>query len=93
MIFDRVFRTYQVIVNEERATAYAFKFASADWSIEMAVADSAAVQVGQEQTATVAAGPGTESSIAISKPGKYVFSFNVNSDGSPNNMMVSKCSE
>jgi len=85
--------TYQVIVNEERATAYTFKFASADWSIEMAVADSAAVQVGQEQAATVAAGPGTESSIAISKPGKYVFSFNVNSDGSPNNMMVSKCSE
>lgn len=84
--------TYQVTVNEAKATAYTFKFASPDWSIEMAVADSAAVQLGQEQSAAVAAGPGTESSIAISQPGNYVFSFNVHSDGSANKMMVSQCS-
>ncbi|MFT6924821.1 MAG: glycosidase [Psychromonas sp.] len=85
--------TYQVTVNEAQVTAYTFKFASADWSIEMAVDESAAVQLGQEQSAAVAAGPGTESSIAISQPGNYVFSFNVNSDGSANKMMVSKCVE
>jgi len=84
--------TYQVVVNEA-ITAYTFKFAAGDWSTEFAVAGSAAVILGQEQSLAVAAGEGTESSIAITEAGDYVFSFSVNNDGSANKLMVSKCAE
>lgn len=85
--------TYQVVVNEATTTAYTFKFAASDWSTEFAVAGSAAVILGQEQSLAVASGEGTESSIAIPEAGEYVFSFSVNNDGSANKLMVSKCAE
>ncbi len=82
---------YQVVVNEPMATAYTFKFAAADWSREFAVAGSAAVQIGTQQTMAVAAGSGTESSLAIPEPGDYVFSFRINASNSGGDLMVSKC--
>jgi len=85
--------TYQVVVNEASAASYGFKFADADWTTEFAVAGGAAVILAQEQNLAVAAGEGTESSIAIPEAGDYVFSFSVNNDGSANKLMVSKCAE
>ncbi|MFT6986494.1 MAG: glycosidase [Psychromonas sp.] len=85
--------TYQVVVNEGNVASYGFKFANELWTDQFAVTGGAAVILGQEQTAAVAAGEGTESPIAIPEAGDYVFSFSVNNDGSPNKLMVSKCAE
>jgi glycosidase len=83
--------TYQVVINEVATTAYTFKFAASDWSTEIAIAGGAVVLLGQAQNAVDAPGHGTESSIAITQPGDYVFSFTVNNEGTPNKLMVSKC--
>ncbi|HEX5751650.1 MAG TPA: alpha-amylase family glycosyl hydrolase [Archangium sp.] len=82
---------YQVVVREPVPTAYTFKFASADWSKEFAVKSSAAVVIATEQTLAVAAGNGTESSIAIPEAGDYVFSFRINATLNGGEMMVSRC--
>jgi hypothetical protein len=82
---------YQVVVHEPQPTAYTFKFASADWSKEFAVRNSAAVVIATEQVMAVAAGSGTESSIAIPEAGDYVFSFRINASNSGGEMMVSQC--
>jgi glycosidase len=82
---------YQVVVREPAPTAYTFKFASADWSREFAVRGSAAVVIATEQPMAVAAGSGTESSIAIPEAGDYVFSFRINAALNGGEMMVSKC--
>jgi hypothetical protein len=82
---------YQVVVNEPEATAYTFKFAAADWSKEFAVKNAAPVRIATEQTLAVAAGAGTESSLAIPEAGDYVFSFRINATHNGGEMMVSKC--
>ncbi|HYO67881.1 MAG TPA: alpha-amylase family glycosyl hydrolase [Archangium sp.] len=82
---------YQVVVNEPVPTAYTFKFASADWSKEFAVRNAGAVVIATEQPLAVAAGNGTESSLAIPEAGDYVFSFRVNATHTGGEMMVSRC--
>ncbi len=82
---------YQVVVSEPEVTAYAFKFASADWSKEFAVTGGAAVVIATEQAMAVAAGPGTESSLSIPEAGSYVFSFRINATLNGGELMVSKC--
>ena len=82
---------YQVVVHEPEATAYTFKFASTDWSKEFAVSGAAPVKIATEQPMAVAAGPGTESSLAIPEAGDYVFSFRLNATNNGGEMMVSKC--
>lgn len=82
---------YQVVVTEDSATDYTFKFATSDWSREYAVAGSAAVTIGQEQPLATASGPGTESAIEIPEAADYVFSFQLNSDLDGGTMMVSQC--
>ena len=82
---------YQVVVNEPAVTSYAFKFASPDWSSQFAVAGSAAVIIGSEQTMAVAPGNGTESQIVVPEAGDYVFSFEINDTLDGGTMMVSKC--
>ena len=85
--------TYQAVVNEPKLTSYGFKFANDDWTIQFAVAGSAAVILGQEQSLAVMPGEGTESTIAIAESGDYLFSFSVNADGSANKIMISKCAD
>ena len=82
---------YQVVVHEPAPTAYTFKFASADWSKEFAVRSSAAVVIATEQPMAIAAGNGTESSLAIPEAGAYVFSFRINATLTGGEMMVSQC--
>ncbi len=82
---------YQVVVNEPAVASYTFKFASADWSSEFAVAGSAPVLIGSEQAMAPAPGNGTESSIVIPEAGDYVFSFEINDALNGGSMMVSKC--
>jgi hypothetical protein len=82
---------YQVVVNEPVATSYTFKFASADWSKELAVQGSAAVVIATEQPLAIAAGPGTESSLTLPDAGDYVFSFRINASLNGGELMVSKC--
>lgn len=82
---------YQVVVNEPVSTAYTFKFASPDWSKELAVQGSAPVEIATEQPLAIAAGPGTESSIAIPEAGDYVFSFRINASLNGGTLMVSRC--
>ncbi|MFL5351380.1 alpha-amylase family glycosyl hydrolase [Archangium sp.] len=82
---------YQVVVNEPVATSYTFKFASADWSKELAVQGSAAVVIATEQPLAIAAGPGTESSLTLPEAGDYVFSFRINAALNGGELMVSKC--
>ena len=82
---------YQVMVNEPEPTSYTFKFASADWSREFAVQGAAPVVIATEQPLAVAAGPGTESSLAIPEAGDYVFSFRINAALTGGELMVSKC--
>lgn len=82
---------YQVVVNESAVASYTFKFASADWSSEFAVAGAAPVTIGSEQAMAVAPGNGTESSIVIPEAGDYVFSFEINDALNGGSMMVSKC--
>lgn len=84
---------YQVVVTENQATDYDFKFASSDWSHEFAVAGSAAVTLGAEQPMAVASGFATESSISIPEAGDYVFSFEINADLDGGTMMVSQCAD
>lgn len=84
---------YQVVVSESSATNYAFKFADSEWTYEFAVAGSADVILGAEQSMAVASGPGTESSIDIPEAGDYVFSFQVNQALDGGTMMVSQCAE
>jgi hypothetical protein len=67
------------------------KFASADWSKEFAVQGAAPVVIAQEQPLAVAAGPGTDSSLAIPEAGDYVFSFRINASLNGGELMVSKC--
>lgn len=81
---------YQVVV-EEPATAFTFKFASSDWSKEFAVVGSAPVTVGTIQPMAKASGHGTESSIVIEKPGRYVYSFETSSHGIPQRLYVGPC--
>ncbi|WP_369600452.1 alpha-amylase family glycosyl hydrolase [Hahella sp. SMD15-11] len=82
---------YQVVVDEPSATAYGFKFATADWSREYAVEGSAPVRLGETQNLAVASGPGTESSLTLPQAGRYVFSFRINADLQTGEMMVSLC--
>ncbi|RKG73303.1 glycosidase [Corallococcus exercitus] len=82
---------YQVVVNEPDVTAYTFKFASADWSTELAVSGGAPVVIASEQPMSLAAGPGKESSLAIPEAGDYVFSFRINATKNGGELMVSKC--
>ena len=82
---------YQVIVSENEASTYGFKFASDDWRYEFAVAGSAEVRIGEEQPMAVASGPGTESYLSVPEAGDYVFSFRVNSSLDGGEMMVSQC--
>jgi len=82
---------YQVVVPEPEATAYTFKFASADWSREFAVTGGGAVVIATEQPLAVAQGPGTESSLTIPEAGNYVFSFRLNASNNGGELMVSKC--
>ncbi|MFT6986574.1 MAG: glycosidase [Psychromonas sp.] len=82
---------YQVVVKEKQASAFAFKFAAADWSSEFAVKKSKAVIIGQEQPIMTASGYGTESPITIPEPGTYVYSFKVDEGLHTGTMMVSKC--
>lgn len=82
---------YQVVVDEPRATAYTFKFASKDWRIEYAVEHSAAVQLGKIQKMGNAPGFGTESSIMIPEPGKYVYGFRINAPDGENEIYVGRC--
>ncbi|WP_354622725.1 alpha-amylase family protein [Psychromonas sp. MME2] len=82
---------YQVVVEEKSASAFAFKFAAADWSSEFAVKKSKAVIIGQEQPIMTASGYGTESPIKIPEPGTYVYSFKVEKGLHKGTMMVSKC--
>lgn len=84
---------YQVIVDEPQATAYTFKFASKNWRIEYAVDRSASVQLGQIQKMGRAPGIGTESSIIIPEPGKYVYGFRINAPEGDNEMYVGRCSQ
>lgn len=86
-------KLYQVVVNENSATSYGFKFASSDWSYEFAVAGSADVILGTEQEMAAASGPNTESFIEIPAPSDYVFSFLINEDLNGGTMMVSQCSD
>lgn len=95
---DRLFsykgsNTYQVVVNESTETAYTFKFADSGWDTEFAVAGGAAVILAEEQDLALAVGEGTESSITIPETGDYVYSFSVNTDGSANKIMISKCAD
>ncbi|MBN9683439.1 MULTISPECIES: alpha-amylase family glycosyl hydrolase [unclassified Corallococcus] len=82
---------YQVVVNEPDVTAYTFKFASADWSTELAVLGGNPVVIASEQPMALAAGPGKESSLAIPEAGDYVFSFRINASNNGGELMVSKC--
>ncbi|MGE6761671.1 alpha-amylase family glycosyl hydrolase [Corallococcus interemptor] len=82
---------YQVVVNEPDVTAYTFKFASADWSKELAVTGGNPVVIAAEQSMSIAAGPGNESSIAIPEAGDYVFSFRINAGLDGGELMVSRC--
>lgn len=82
---------YQVVVEEKKPGAFAFKFAAQDWSSEFAVKKSKAVIIGQEQPIQTASGYGTESPIKIPEAGTYVYSFKVNDDLFTGSMMVSKC--
>lgn len=82
---------YQVVVNESRSTAFSFKFASSNWSPEMAVKRSAPVQLGSIQDMTTASGYGTESSIVIPEPGEYVYSFRIDQTGRAGSLYVGRC--
>lgn len=84
---------YQVIVDEPTATAFNFKFASADWSSEYAVSGSAPIEIGTIQSMSRAAGPGTESSIAIPEAGRYVYSFVTTDLGVPASIYVGQCTQ
>ena len=82
---------YQVVVNEPRSTALSFKFASSNWSPEMAVQRSAPVQLGTIQNMANASGYGTESSIVIPEPGEYVYSFRIDQTGRGGSLYVGRC--
>ncbi|HEY7884825.1 MAG TPA: alpha-amylase family glycosyl hydrolase [Cellvibrionaceae bacterium] len=84
---------YQVVVTETAASRYGFKFASADWSAEYAVANGADVILGTEQPMAPASGFNTESFIDIEQPSDYVFSFLIDDDLNGGVMMVSQCAE
>jgi len=82
---------YQVVVKESKPSAFAFKFAAADWSSEFAVKKSKAVIIGQEQEMMTKSGYGTESPITIPQAGSYVYSFKIDKGLHTGTMMVSKC--
>ena len=82
---------YQVVVNEPRPTAFSFKFASSNWSPEMAVKGSAPVQLGTIQDMKTASGYGTESSIVIPEPGEYVYSFRIDPTGRSGRLYAGRC--
>lgn len=82
--------TYQVVVDEV-AGAYRMQYATKDWSPQY-TAEGLELKPGQEKTLQFG-GYGKDTAVTLPVAGRYVWSLKFSDQGSPRQIMVSKCDE